>query len=277
MKRFLLALALITISTPALADESAFDRIIKSGVIRCGYYVFPPVTYRDPNTDKLSGFSIDMMEEVAKRASLKIEWTEEHSWSGWTESLKAKRFDVACTPMWPDIPTSRAVAYSTSMFYAGIFPVVRKDDPRFKTDDLEQFNKKEVTIAAPEGDALVSLTQAWFPNATLSLIPPGMDTGSFGLQLITKKADALLWDDNGLYQFNKNNETKIRAVAHNKPVKIQAFSLAVDRDEMILKDFLDAAIHDLQNDGTMDRLLRKWEPEPGKTYLRVDKPYKEAK
>ena len=31
---------------------------------------------------------------------------------------------------------------------------------------------------------------------------------------------------------------------------------------------------DLQHDGTMDRLLRKWESEPGKTFLRVANPAK---
>ena len=81
-------------------------------------------------------------------------------------------------------------------------------------------------------------------------------------------------DDNALYQFNKNNKQKIRAVGRNTPVKLQPFSMAVDRNQMVLKDFIDNAIHDLINDGTMDRLLRKWEPEPGKTYLRVANPAK---
>lgn len=257
----------------AAEKENAYDRVMRTSTIRCGYYVFPPVTYKDPNTGEMSGFTIDMMNEIVKRASLKIEWTEEYSWSGWTEALHAGRFDVACTPNWPDIPAARVVAFGTPMFYAGIFPVVRADDTRFQTDSLDQFNRKEITLAAPEGDALVSLTQAWFPNAILNVIPPGTDTGSFGLQLITKKADAILWDDNGVYQFNKNNENKIRAVARNTPVKLQPFTLAVDRDEMVLKDFMDNAVHDLLNDGTLDRILRKWEPEPGKTYLRVAKPY----
>lgn len=254
--------------------ETAFERILRTGVIRCGYYVFPPVTYRDPNTNELSGFTVDMMNEIAKRASLKIEWAEEYSWSGWTESLHAGRFDVACTPNWPDIPASRVVTFGTPMFYAGIFPVVRAEDTRFEKDDLDQFNRKEITIAAPEGDALVSLTQAWFPKATLNVIPPGTDTGSFALQLLTKKADMLLWDDNGIYQFNQNNkEHQLRGIARDQPVKLQTFTLAVDRDEVVLKDFLDNAVHDLMNDGTLDRMLRKWEPEPGKTYLRVNKPY----
>ena len=277
MKKILLSLLLITLSLPAFArdaKESAFDRVMRTNTLRCGYYVFPPVTYRDPNTQKLSGFTIDMMEEIGKRAGLKIEWAEEYTWSGWTEALLSGRFDTACAPMWPDIPTARVVAYSAPMFYASLFPVVRADDKRFSDTSLEQFNKKEITFAAPEGDAVVSLIQAQFPKATLNLIPPGSDNGSYALQLITKKADVLLWDDNGLYQFNKQNEKKLRAIARQAPVKLQTFSLAVGRNELVLKDFLDNAIADLIRDGTMDRLLRKWEAEPRKTYLRVANPAK---
>lgn len=277
MKRFLLAFILIALSLPAYADdakESVFDRVMRTGVIRCGYYVFPPATYRDPNTGELSGITVDMMNEIGKRAGLKIEWAEEYSWSGWTEAMHARRFDVACTPNWPDTPSARVVAFGIPMFYAALFPVVRADDKRFTAANLEQFNKKDVIFVAPEGDALVSLTHAWFPNAQLNVLPPGADTGASGLQLLTKKADVLLWDDNALYQFNKNNKQKIRAVARSTPVKLQSFSMAVDRNEMVLKDFMDNAVLDLLNDGTMDRLLRKWEPEPGKTYLRVANPAK---
>jgi ABC-type amino acid transport substrate-binding protein len=278
MKKILLSLLLIILSFPAMAEEdkkeSAFDRVIRTNTIRCGYYVFPPVTYRDPNTGELSGFTIDMMNEIGKRASLKIEWTEEYSWSGWTEALYAKRFDVACTPNWPDVPSGRVVAFGIPMFYAGIYPVVRSEDERFMSDDLSQLNREDITLAAPEGDALVTLTQAWFPKSILLIIPAGTDTGSYGLQITTKKADALLWDDNGLYQYNKTNEKKLKAISRNNPVKIQSFSMAVTRNDLVLKDFLDNAVHDLINDGTMDRLLRKWEPEPGKTYLRVANPAK---
>ena len=141
MKKFLLSLILLVLTLPAYADdakETAFDRVMRTGVIRCGYYVFPPVTYRDPNTGTLSGFTVDMMNEIGKRAGLKIEWSEEYSWSGWTEALRANRFDVACTPNWPDTPTARVVAYNIPMFYSGLFPVVMAENSRFKTNDLTQ-------------------------------------------------------------------------------------------------------------------------------------------
>ncbi len=270
---FLLA---ISLSFPVLAQEkqSAFERIMQTGVIRCGYYVFPPVTYRDPNTDELSGFSVDMMNEIGRRADLEIEWTEEIGFGNWVSPLQTGRFDVACTPMWPDVPQGRAVAFSIPMFYAGLYPMVRTDDARFKDDDLDSLNDEAVTFALAEGNAQESLVKAHFPKAKTMTVPPGNDKASFVMNVLSKKADVFLTDHNGKIEFNRYNDGQLRLMAVHDPVKLQPFNLAVERNEMVLKDFIDNAILDLLYDGSIDRMLTEWEPEPGITYLRAEVPYR---
>ncbi|MBU6236120.1 MAG: transporter substrate-binding domain-containing protein, partial [Alphaproteobacteria bacterium] len=140
----LLSFAFVLSAFSAHADdarETAWQRIIRTNTIRCGYYVFPPVTYRDPNTKALSGFSVDMMEAIGKAAGLKIEWTEEVNFANWVPALQAGRFDMACTPMWPDIPLGRVVSFSVPFMFAGLSPMVRADDDRFKGDDLARLNQ----------------------------------------------------------------------------------------------------------------------------------------
>jgi|GEM_PF-249908 len=277
MKNFILSLVLVTLSLPAWAGdekESAFDRVMRTGVIKCGYYVFPPVTYKDPNTGKLSGFTIDMMEEIGKRASLKIEWEEETNFSNWIPGLQTGRYDVSCTPNWPDIAQGRAAAFSIPMFYGGLYPMVRADDLRFNNNDSSILNSPDIIFVSQEGEARVSLIKENFPKAQLKLLGAGEEKTNFVMDLVTKKADAILTDMNGQIEFNRNNPEKLKLIGLKNPIKLQAFSLAVERHEMILNDFLNNAILDLINDGTMDRLLRKWEPEPGKTYLRVSSPAK---
>ena len=250
--------------------KSAFDRIMSTREIRCGYYVFPPVTYRDAKTGALSGFTVDMMNEIGRRAGLKIVWAEETNFVTWTESLKAGRFDVACTPNWPDIPLSSVVAFSVPMFYAGMYPMVRADDTRFKSGDMmARLNQPDVTFTVVEGDAVDTIIRSAFPKAKIDTLPKSSGDSTFVLDLLTKKSDAILTDENGKIEFNRANPGKLLLLDHLPPVKIQPFALAVDRNEMVLKDYLDNAVVDLIADGTMDRLLRKWEPEPGKTYLRA--------
>ena len=269
--RFLLLILALLSAAPAMAEEreSVFDRIVRTGVIRCGYYVFPPVTYRDPNTDALSGLSIDMMEEIAKRASLKVEWTAEITWANWVPELQADRFDVACTPMWPDLPMTKAVSFSKPMLYSGLHPVVRKDDERFVADPtLARLNQPDVTILTQEGNITASIASLLFPNAKFYELPATASGGEYYQVLLAKKADVTLTDLNGLYFYEQANGKNFTLIEPNNPVKLQPFQLAVRRGEADLINFINLGIEDLYDSGEMDRLIRKWEPEPGRSFLR---------
>jgi ABC-type amino acid transport substrate-binding protein len=251
------------------------ERILRTNTIRCGYYIYPPVTYRDPNTGALSGSSVDMMNKIAADAGMKVEWTEEVNFANWVAAIQADRFDVACTPQWPDIPLSRVVAFTKPFMFAGLSPIVRAEDERFK-DDLSRLNAPDVKFIAQDGNSLSAITKAAFPKAQITMLSATMDGPSLIQEIVSKKADAMLGDYNNIITYNKNNPVQLRRVAADHPVKVQAFTLAVERHQSDLKEFLDNAIQDMLNDGTIDRMLDQWEQEPG-LFLRVSKPYEVSK
>ncbi len=278
MMRFLLLLAAAYIAfvNPTLAKdkESTFDRILRTGTIRCGYYVFPPMTYKDPNTGKMSGISVDTMNYIADRASLKVEWTEEVTFGNWVPVLQSNRVDVICTPMWPELPMARVSSFTTPMFFSGLYPVVRIDDTRFDNiTDRERFNQPDVTVVSQEGNITSILAHATFPNAKHLVLSPESDTMALVMSVVNKKADMQQADLNAVKQWNDNNEDKIKIITSVPPIKVQQFPMALHRGDDALLNFLNLAIEEMHYNGEMDRILRKWEPEPGKTYLRVAKPY----
>ena len=263
MRKIIFA-ALMILAIPAHAadkNETGFERVMRTNTLRCGYYVFPPVTYRDPNTNELSGLSVDMMNAIAKRGNLKIEWTEEVNFANWAPALQSKRFDAVCTPMWPEIALARAVAFTQAMFYSALSPLVRADDTRF-ADDLDVLNNPDVIFVTQDGNTIDMLTREAFPKAKINTLPASADGPTVLQEIVTKKADVILLDRNGEHEYNKNNPVKLRLMAKDKPVKIQAFTLAVGRDDTVLKDFLDNAINDLVMDGSMERYLKKWQEVP---------------
>jgi ABC-type amino acid transport substrate-binding protein len=80
MKKLFLCLIILMYSGISFAEEgkeSAFDRILRTQTIRCGYVVYPPSIIKDPNTGRLSGIFYDITEKMGERLNLKIEWTEE--------------------------------------------------------------------------------------------------------------------------------------------------------------------------------------------------------
>ena len=255
------------------AKQTTFDRIMATNTIRCGYYVFPPVTYRDPNTKELSGMSVDMMNEIAKRAGLKVEWVEEVNFANWTEGLKNNRFDVACTPNWPETPLARAVTFSTPMFYAGLHPLVRANDTKLLKANYDDFNKPDVRVVTQDGNSIDVLTRTNFPDATINSVPPTMDGPTVLLEIVNNKADMILLDKNAEYMYNKNSPNTFKLRDDLPPIKLQSFELAFNLGEPDLKNFLDTALENLIEDGTMERLVKKWEPAPN-TFLLTAEPHR---
>jgi ABC-type amino acid transport substrate-binding protein len=276
---FLGALMLLLIPHLAQASESSYDRVMRTGVIRCGYYVFPPVTKMDVNTKQLTGFSVDFMNRLAERAGLKVEWAEEVTFGNWVPAMQARRFDMVCTPMWPDLPQARAVQFTHSLFYAGKYPVVLANDPRFNDQmTLADLNNDRFTFVAQEGNVSYSMAKSLTPNAKLYVLPPNADGGEYYQALTAKKADAAITDTNAVQQWNANNpQNKMRVLNIAHPVTIQQFPLVVTRGETDLLDFLNLAIDEMNYAGEIDSLMRKWETEPGKTFLRVAKPFEAVK
>ena len=238
--------------------ETAWERIIRTNTIRCGYYVYPPVTYRDPNTNKLSGLSVDMMERIAKRAGMKVEWTEEVNFGNWQLGLQSNRYDLACTPMWPNTAMGRVAYFTQPFFYAAIYAIGRNDDNRFKT--LDDLNNAGISVATQEGNEMMFLAQDVFPQTKLKANAPNAEGNLIGFDVITKKADFLLSDKNFIRELNKTNKDALKILV-DKPVKMMPFTLATGSGEDQLLQFINNATKEILLTGDMDRLVKKWVPD----------------
>lgn len=257
--------------------ETTYERIIRTGELKCGYYVFPPAVYRDGKTGELSGLTIDMMNEIGKRSGLKITWAQEITWGTWAMDLQAGRYDVACAPQWPEVPQTRAVTFIDPMFYAGLSPIVRANDERFIADPtLDRLNKEDITILTQVGNATETLVSTHFPKAKIFTIPAESSGGEYYQTLKTKKVDAVITDRNGLFMYTRSNTSesdRYRAIEPHNPIKLQSFNMAIMHGEHELEHMLTMAQRDIMYDGTLDKIMRKWEGEPGLTFLRVALPY----
>lgn len=255
----------------SVAVEKAYDRVMKTGVLRCGYYVFPPVIIRDLKTSQLSGLSVDMMERMLKTAGIKIEWVEEVDFGNWMLGLKAGRFDALCTPMWPEVAMAREVMFTRSMFYAGVNVYARGDDHRFD-GNIESINDPKFTIVAIEGTSTQQLTETYFPKAKMILLPQSSPGGSMAENVVSKKADVLLWDVNGVHDFLKYNPNSLHNVDNTRSVRVMPFELVVNSGEYKLLNLLNTGLQTLEDTGYTNILLDKWERDPNSFY-RMAKPY----
>ncbi len=275
MKYVLLFIALIATSFPAFAaeKESAFDRVMKTQTIRCGYFTWSPFLMKDPNTGKFSGIYHDVMEEIGKKLSLKIEWTEETGQANPFEGMKTGRFDMFCGPITPTPDRAKIAAFSRPFFYIPYLAYARADDARFK--NIAAINDPSVKIAVIDGEFANEIVQRDFSKASLVTLPPLSDGSQVMLSVTTKKADVFLNDSAATSVFMQKNPGTVKPVSTN-PLRTLAAVLVLPQNDMAFKGMIDAVLDLMIGDQAIDAILGKYAL-PDSHFLLPAKPYEVKK
>ncbi len=245
-------------------EESVYDRVIRTGTLRCGYTVYPPDTIKDPNTGKLSGVFVDTVQKAADLLHLKLEWSEEVSWGTMIEGLNSDRFDAICSGVWENTDRGRVAAFSRPIFYSALGVYVRKDDTRFG-NDLAVLNDPAVRLAVIDGETSATIGRNRFPRAQQVALPQGSDVSQMLLSVTSGKADLVFVEPAVAADFLRTNPDSIRNAA-DRPVMVLPTVVMFRRGQDELRLMLDSAFDQLVNDGEVDDILKKYEPFPGAFY-----------
>lgn len=263
----LLALTAILLAFPFLPSfaaekESAYDRVMRTGTIRCGYGVWEPILTKDPNTGKLGGIFYEYMEALGKALSLKVEWTEEVGWGEFPAALNAGRFDAMCAGIWPTASRAREADFTIPVYYQGIYAYSRKDDSRFD-HHLEKINDESVTISVMDGEMSAIIAKTDFFKAKTFEVPALSSQSIILVNVAEKKADITFTDIAGAQGFMSKNPGKIKQVPSDTPLRVFGNTLAVELNEQKLRRMLDNATIELLNSGVIEKIVRKHEKFPG--------------
>lgn len=267
-----LSFSLLMTSVAAFAAESAFDRIVKSKTIRCGYFTWPPYITKDANTGKLSGINYDVMNAIGRNLGLKVEWVSEIGVGDVVAALESGKIDATCASVWPNPARAQNLTLSVPTFYSIAYAFVRMDDMRFD-GNFSKANDKNVKVSVIEGDITQDLAQEKLPDASFVALPQTASGSEILLQLVTKKADIVLVDEGIVNDFMKTNPGTLRRVEGVPPARVFGEHLAVARGELLLKNMLDGSISQLVNDGVIEQLTRKYAAEYKSEFMAPTKTY----
>ena len=248
-----------------VGQESSYARVMRTGTLRCGWLLYSNFFMHDPNTGAFSGIYYDLLEEMGRQLSLKIEWTEEASTTNAFTGLKAGRYDVICSPFTPTPGRAREVEFTVPTAFRPYYAYARIDDKRFD-DDYKKINDPSVKMVAVEGEFAQTVVKEKFPQAQLLLLPTLTDYGQDELNVAMGKADIALAEPATAEGFMSMNPGKIRQVSGTSIHKVPA-TLLVPVGEEALKSLLNTTIETLQGAGVMQRIYEKYMGEPGHRYF----------
>lgn len=258
------------IAVSSAHEESAYERVLRTNTLRCGYDVTSPYFIKDPKTGALSGIWYDFTEAVADHLGIKVIWTQEIGRGDISAALGSNKIDAYCSGLWSAGKRVRVIDYLHATAYEPLLPYVRSQDHRFD-HNLNAINDPSVRVSTMDGEGGGLVASEDFPKAKLVSLPQLANYADMFNQVVTNKADILFAAPSGVAPFLKNNPGTLRPLA-DKPLRIFPVSQAVLYGEGELRDMLNQAQDDVINNGTMDKIISKYEVNKG-DFWRITKPY----
>jgi len=256
----------------SVKSTSVYDNVIKSGVIRACYIVYPPASIKDPNTGKMSGVFVETLNKAAENMGLKVEWNAEVGWGDMIEALNSNRCDIIGSPAWSNSTRGRSAEFVQPVYYSAINAYVRADDNRFDKD-ISTANDKNYKIATVDGETSQLIASRQFPNAQTLQLPQSTDVSQMLLNVADGKADMAFLEPTIANDYMKSNPGKIKNISVDRPVVIYGNVMMVKKGEFTFKTTMDNAITELLNNGYVDGLINQYEKDYPGGFYHVAAPY----
>lgn len=266
---------LMAAAFPALAQEqnkeSVYARVMRTNTLRCGYILYPAEVMQDPNTGALSGLVVETVSEIGKQLGWKIDWAVPVGHADMFEGFKTGKYDALCSGLWKNPNWAKQALFTRPIDYGIFYAYVRADDTRFD-QGLTAINDPSIKIAVVDGEYGQFVARDTYPNAQTMQLPQLTDMSMILESVATSKADVAFLAKAHAAAYIKNNPGKLKVI-DRWPVRVMPAPVVVlPSGEHDLHEIVDAAVEYLLNNGTIEQILRKYDPELG-SYNLIAKPY----
>ncbi|MDX2027875.1 MAG: transporter substrate-binding domain-containing protein [Alphaproteobacteria bacterium] len=244
-----------SVGSTSAARQPAYERVTSSKILRCAYAAYDPFIIIGADK-KISGIFFDTLEEAAKRLGLKVEWAEEVGYGNINSGFMTGRYDAFCAGLWPAGSRAANTIFSRAVVWDPVSVYVRGNDARFD-GRMNALNDPTYKIAVIEGDATISMANAFFPKAGRAAITQNQTIGEEILQVTTGKADALFQDYITADKFLQNTPGSLKDLSPGKPPLVYALTVGFNQNETALKGMVDVVLDDMDRDGTIGHIVKQ--------------------
>ncbi len=245
--------------------ESVYERVMRTGVVRAGYYPWPTYFDVDPNTRKLTGSSVELCDAVFKMLGLKVEYIEISA--NLVQDLETGKIDTRCADSPWALQTIKFLDYTSAFYDIPGYFFVRAGETRFPT--LADMDKKEIRFIGLDGDVSTEYVQNRLPAATLMTYPLFTDPGQLMLNIADNKADAMILDPALVDTFNASNGNQLKMLFPERPLMLAPIGFSVKKGEEAWFRVLDYGVRMAHKFGLIEPILQRYDP-GGRKLVRVE-------
>ncbi|MED3622496.1 amino acid ABC transporter substrate-binding protein [Neobacillus thermocopriae] len=207
---------------------------------------YPPFTYHD-SSGKLTGFDVELAEEVAKRLGVKAEF-KETQWDAMFAGLDSKRFDMIANQV--GIRPDRQEKYDFSEPYitSKAVLITHKDNNKVKSfEDIKGLNSAQ-SLTSNYAD----IAKEYGANLV------GVEGFQQAVELIaSKRVDVTINDNIAYLDYTKQKpDAPIKIVDESDDASTSGFMFRKNSDTLV--DAVNKALKEMIEDGTYTKISEKW-------------------
>ena len=233
----MMAVALVAgMSVKTFAADNLLNKVKERGTLLVGLEgTYPPFSFQGDD-GKLTGFEVEFAQELAKHLGVKAS-LKPTKWDGMLASLDSKRIDVVINQVTISDERKKKYDFSTPYTVSGIQALVKKGNEGSIKSAADLKGKKV-------GVGLGTNYEEWLRQNVQ------------GVDLRVGRIDAILVDRLAALDLVKktNNTLAVAGDAFSR----QESGVAVRKGNEDLLKAIDAAIAEMQKDGSLKALSEKW-------------------
>ncbi|MCJ8140852.1 ABC transporter substrate-binding protein [Falsirhodobacter halotolerans] len=250
-----LAAALLSVSAVAAVAGPLPEAVAESGTLRIANTPnYPPLEFKDPATNTLTGFDIDLGTALAETLGVTPSW-QETSFSAMLSALQTDRVDMIMSGM-SDLPDRHDSATFVDYLRSGPQFFVRAEDAAGFASVADVCGKK---VGASRRTSYPAEIEKW--SAENCADTPVTFIGTDGsadarTQLRQGRIDVAV-QGNETLPYVMDQEPDTYSIV-GEPFTYQLIGMALPKDQTEFHEAVVTALEGLMEDGTYGDLLEKW-------------------
>ncbi len=245
-----LVLVGLFLASGAIAEAKSLDQIISAGEIRVGINPqMPPLgMFNDKN--ELTGFDQEFATAIAKKLGVKLQIVQVGS-PDRIPFVAADKIDFVMGAMTRTSERAKTIDFTVPV-HTEILGVLTTQGKPFKT--YKDLNKSSVTLVEVRGTTPIQFIEKNIPQAKVLLLDNYPDV----IRAIAQgRGDAMIDVlDFVTKHMETHKQTKWKIL--ETPIQVYYCCLGISKGNYTLRDYLNVAIYELHNDGTIEALWEKY-------------------
>src|SRR5215469_10998205 len=248
-----LAVLLVTVVSAEAQQPSRLDQIISRGTLRVGMTGdYRPFTFLDKETQKFSGFDVDMAESLGKALGVKVDYVQT-AWPQMAKDFEADKFDIVMGGVSITLDRQKKGLFSTPVMREGKTPIARCTD-KDKYATLAEIDQPGVRVIVNPGGTNERFARAHLKQAGIRVFA---DNTAIFDEIAKGDADLMMTDASETRYQQKLHPGVLCAVHPDKPFDFAEKAYWMQRDPA-LKAFIDQWLHIASEDGTYQKIYAAW-------------------